>query len=135
MMDALGREKKLVVWSFVFLFTTVVAMGLFMERTVSVTKYGEQSSFDASQPVGYTELGEESSNGKIKAMLKGSIYETGSNMTVFGACFDGDGYPLPEADAKFTAWYPNGSIVTGPNATMDKIYDDFAGYHPNGTGR
>jgi hypothetical protein len=68
-------------------------------------------------------------------MVKGSIYENGSNMTVFGACFDGDGVLLPEADTLFTAWYPNGSIMIGPNATMDPILEDYQGYFVNGTGR
>lgn len=47
---------------------------------------------------------------ELNAVLKGSIYETGGNMTVFGACVDGDGELVPEAVVGFTAWYPNGSI-------------------------
>lgn len=136
MMDRLGNERKIVLWSFVFLFMTFSITGLFMERTVEMTQFGKGAvSFDAGQPVGYTSMGESSSSSRIKAVVKGSIYSTGENMTIFGACFDGDSYLLPEANATFTAWYPNGTIVTGPNASMIPIYDDFQGYSPNGTGR
>lgn len=72
----------------------------------------EGEAFYAEQPVEYTELAATSTNPqKIKAIVKGSIYETGSNMTVFGACFDGDGYLIPDSKANFTAWYPNGTIM------------------------
>lgn len=137
MFGRLGSEKKLVLFSSLFLFLTFAFMGLFMEHSVAVTKYGHNvKSFSDAVPVQVRQTGQSSSDPtKLKAMVKGSIYENGSNMTVFGACFDGDGYLLPEADARFTAWYPNGSIRVGPNATMEKIYYDSDGYHPNGTGR
>lgn len=135
-------EKTLVVYCFVFTLFTVLGTGVLMERTVSINKYGQDTyAFDSSLPVKYSSLSEASSSSKLKAIVKGSIYETGSNMTVFGACFDGDSYLLPQADAKFTAWYPNGSVVTGPNATMDRIYVDVDNPNgnstnlPNGTGR
>jgi hypothetical protein len=133
----LSFEKQLVLGVSAFLFITFLSMAMFMEQTVVVSQYGAGvSSFDATQPVQLKPTDEYSSNPqKVRAMIKGSIYETGSNMTVFGACFDGDMMLLPAANASFTAWYPNGTIVTGPNASMDKVYDDFDGYHPNGTGR
>lgn len=134
--DELSTEKKSVLLSFLFVFFTFSVMGLVMEQSVTVSKYGTQTYFDGDQAVEHTQVGSVSTNPqKIKAMVKGSIYETGSNMTVFGACFDGDGYLLPEANAFFTAWYPNGTIVTGPNASMDKIFYDVDGFAPNGTGR
>ena len=128
----LGLEKKMVLFSFLFLFVTFTATGFLMERTI----VPKDVAFSGDLPVGYSSLSVASTApSKIRAEVKGSIYETGSNMTVFGACFDGNSYLLPEATATFTAWYPNGSIVTGPNASMDKIYDDFSGYSVNGTGR
>jgi len=134
---SLGTEKRLVLLSFAFVFLTFAVLGVVFEQQIVVTQYGVgKTSFDASQPVGYTPLGTSASSGRLKAMVKGSIYETGENMTVFGACFDGDSYLLPEANATFTAWYPNGTIVTGPNATMDMITEGFEGYNlTNGTGR
>jgi len=135
-LDKLGAEKKLVLVSFVFLFCTFLFTGAFMEQTVLVNQFGGERAFSSTSPVQVLQVGEVASNPqKLKAMIKGSIYETGSNMTVFGACFDGDSYLLPEASATFTAWYPNGTLHTGPNASMDFIYDDFDGYHVNGTGR
>lgn len=134
--DTVGTERKLVIVTFVFVFLTFMSMGVFMERSVAVSRYGPGlSAFEGDAPVEYTQIGEDSNTKDLKAIVKGSIYETGSNMTVYGACFDGDGYLLPEAEAQFTAWYPNGSIVTGPNASMDPITEDFSGSNPNGTGR
>jgi len=136
MFDKMGSERKLVLASFVFLFCTFLVTGAFMEQTVLTTQFGGDKAFSGTSPVQVVQVSEAASNPqKLKAMIKGSIYETGSNMTVFGACFDGDAYLLPEASATFTAWYPNGTIHTGPNGTMDGIYDDFDGYHVNGTGR
>jgi len=133
--DRLGSERRLVLWSFVFVALTVMVLGVFMEQRVLVSQYGDERSFDSSLPVVVSQVGSDASSSRLKAMIKGSIYETGSNMTVFGACFDGDSYLLPGANASFTAWYPNGSVVTGPNASMEMIYDDAFGYHLNGTGR
>ena len=68
-------------------------------------------------------------SGKLKAMLKGSIYETGEQMTLFGACFDGWGYLIedPALNATLTSWYPDGTVweqdmqmlpvMNGPNTT------------------
>lgn len=132
----MGAEKLLVAWSCAFLFATFAITGVFMETTVAMTQYGGERSFSGDVPVEVKQIAEQSSDAtQLRAMIKGSIYETGSNMTVFGACFDGNGYLLPEADATFTAWYPNGTLHTGPNQTMGAIYDDYDGYHPNGTGR
>jgi hypothetical protein len=44
---------------------------------------------------------------KFIANLKGSIYETGEMMTVFGTCFDENQQPVPGTIANFSAWYPN----------------------------
>jgi hypothetical protein len=121
----MSREKKAVALVCGFLFVTCLFSAFMMERVVPVTQYGHGvSSFDMRQPVQYTETQSLSSAPKkLKAEVKGSIYETGSNMTVFGACYDGDGYLLSDANASFTAWYPNGSFVTGPNASMLPVED------------
>ena len=54
---------------------------------------------------------ESTDSSKLKAMLKGSIYETGEQMTVFGACFDGYGYLIedPALNATLSSWYANGT--------------------------
>jgi hypothetical protein len=71
---------------------------------------------------------EPSENGKLKAMLKGSIYETGENMTVFGACFDGYGYLIqdPTLNATLSSWYPNGTIWE-QDAPMTAVLNSTAG--------
>lgn len=87
--------------------------------------------FYGGQPAEYNQLGEFSTNErKIKAIVKGSIYETGENMTVFGACFDGDGYLLPESTANFDAWYPNGTNMM-PTTPMIPILENQS--DPNST--
>jgi len=66
--------------------------------------------FDSSKPITYTPLGEQSTDpSKLKAMVKGSIYEEGDEMTVYGACFRGDGSLLPAANATFSSWFSNGT--------------------------
>lgn len=132
----LTTEKKIVLTSFIFVFMTFAVVAVAFEQTTATSQYGDAKPYDSQLPTEYTQLGDASSDPKkLKTIVKGSIYKTGENMTVFGACFDGSGYLVPEADAKFTAWYPNGTLVVGPNATMDKIYVDSSGTSPNGTGR
>lgn len=46
----------------------------------------------------------------LKALVKGSIYETGEAVSVFGTCLDGDDLPINGTLAKLSAWYPNGTI-------------------------
>jgi len=134
--SGLTTDKKMVITSFLFVFLTFASAGVFFEQSTAISSFDGLLPYDSQLPTEYTPLGSESSDEKkLKAIVKGSIYKTGENMTVYGACFSGDGYLLPEAIATFTAWYPNGTIVTGPLASMDKITDDFNGYSPNGTGR
>jgi len=133
--NGLTAEKKMVAASFLFVFLTFATAGVFFEQSTTVSSYGLIAPYDSQLPTQYTSLGEDSSSKTLKAIVKGSIYKTGENMTVYGACFSGDGYLLPEAVATFTAWYPNGSIVTGPNASMDAITVDQDGFFVNGTGR
>lgn len=131
----LSGEKKWVIGTFLFLITVFSITALAMESKTSVYPNGLlEKYFSSDLPAEYTTLSEKASSSGLKAIVKGSIYEPGSNMTVFGACFDGDGFLLPDADAKFSAWYPNGTILM-QNATMFKIYDDSTGYYVNGTGR
>lgn len=96
------------------------AMGVLMNQTTLVEKAIEVG-FNSEKPVAYTELGSSSSNpSKLKAMVKGSIYETGEEMTVYGACFDGDGYLIPGSTATFDSWYSSG-VQWQSNASMDSI--------------
>jgi hypothetical protein len=112
----MDKEKKYrVVTMYVFLFAFIASLSssIILENTI----LPQVDTFYGEQPVEYTELQSYSTDPKkIKAIVKGSIYETGENMTVFGACFDGDGYLLEDSTANFTAWFPNGTIMypTGP---------------------
>lgn len=126
-------ERKLVAASFVCVLLTVVTLGAAMEKTRTQES---EADFRQELPVEYRELDSFSTDPeKLRAIVKGSIYETAENMTVYGACYDGFGTLLPDATATFTAWYPNGTITTGPNATMQEITQGLSGTNPNGTGR
>ena len=56
----------------------------------------------------------------LKAMVKGSIYETGEYMSVFGTCSDSNDIPVENATALFSAWYPNGTNYL-MNQSMSEI--------------
>lgn len=141
--DSLSNEKKAVSASFIVLIGVMFAMAISLEvNTTQRNVRGDQiPTFASGLPIQFEGVEGTSTSGKLKAMLKGSIYENGSNMTVYGACFDGDGFLLPGASTTFTAWYPNASIMIGPNASMDRVYADYDNplanetTLPNGTGR
>ena len=46
----------------------------------------------------------------LKAQVKGSIYETGDAVSVFGTCLDGNDRPFSVSFAFLSAWYPNGTV-------------------------
>lgn len=117
----MGKEKALVLVFFSIALLAVFGLAMLMERPI---KTGVENRFVDTQPVGYVEKGTFQSSPYLFAIVKGSIYETGSNMTVFGACQDGDGYLIPGSTANFTAWYPNGTLMLGPNASMVPIVND-----------
>lgn len=52
---------------------------------------------------------DEGINRKMVAMVKGSIYESGEGLSVFGTCVDAYDIPVENATATFNAWYPNGT--------------------------
>lgn len=142
--EGLTNEKKAVSATFFVLVFAVTVMAISLESNkLQLNSRGDAiDTFASGLPVELSASDSFGSNpSKLRAMLKGSIYENGSNMTVYGACFDGDGFLLPEANTTFTAWYPNASIMLGPNATMDRVYEDFEDplanetTRPNGTGR
>jgi hypothetical protein len=110
------RLKTVTVGFFIFLLTAVLVTAFFMEREVPQQTVAER--FESSQPVGYHQTSSFSVSKNLQAVVKGSIYENGSNMTVFGVCEDALGYLLPNSTAMFTAWYPNMSVYVGPNSSM-----------------
>ena len=110
----LSPRKWILICVFLFAMVSVVVVAAMLERPIqTITR-----TFDSSQPVQYTTTRTVSTSVNLKAVVEGSIYETGSNMTVFGACEDGNGYLVGNSTANFTAWYPNGTIMIGPNASM-----------------
>ncbi len=103
-----GRYSLFAIFSFTFAILAVLVTGYVMETTYvpkEIFVYGDQPIGLQSQEFFSTD------DNKLLAELKGSIYESGENMTVFGACLDGEGILFPAAYANFTAWYPNGTIV------------------------
>jgi hypothetical protein len=62
----------------------------------------------------------------MKAQVKGSIYETGEAVTVYGTCLDAYDAPLTTGTyATISAWYPNGTVFFS-NTSMMEIQ---AGYY------
>jgi hypothetical protein len=46
---------------------------------------------------------------QMNAVVKGSVYESGEAIAVFGTCVDNYGMPVINSTATFSAWYPNGT--------------------------
>ena len=60
----------------------------------------------------------------LSALVKGSIYETGEIVSVFGTCLDGDDAPASDAVAYLSAWYPNGTKFLN-STNMTEIQDSY----------
>jgi hypothetical protein len=61
---------------------------------------------------------------ELQAMLKGSVYETGEQVTVFGTCLDTKDRPVNGTSAKMSAWYPNGTVLFS-NVSMSQIQTSY----------
>ena len=121
------KHSKVTAYVFIFAFAATIMAGYALENTYAIPP----DYFYGGQPAEYNQLSEFSTDEKkIKAIVKGSIYETGENMTVFGACFDGDAYLLEDATATFDAWYPNGTTMM-PTTSMIPILSNQS--DPNST--
>lgn len=84
---------------------------LLLTGCVTITGYeGEQLQVRATE-VGLQAVNEvvETTEKELVALVKGSIYESGEIMSVFGTCLDADDYPIAGVNATFSAWYPNGT--------------------------
>ena len=66
----------------------------------------------------------------LKAQVKGSIYETGEYMSVFGACLDSNDQGALDSYALFQGWYPNGTQFIF-NDTMEQIQQGYFLYRGN----
>jgi hypothetical protein len=61
----------------------------------------------------------------LKAQVKGSIYETGEMMSVFGTCLNAsDQAVLDGTYAMFNAWYPNGTLFID-NTSMSEVQSGY----------
>jgi hypothetical protein len=61
------------------------------------------------------------SNQVLKAQVKGSIYETGEQVSVFGTCLNATDEPISTGTfATMSAWYPNGTNFFS-NGTMQEM--------------
>jgi len=47
----------------------------------------------------------------LHALVKGSVYETGEDVSVFGTCLDGDDGVINGTYAVLSSWYPNGTVL------------------------
>lgn len=90
-------------------------------------QWGKESSFSAERtvqvPTSVKQL--------LRAQVKGSVYETGEMVSVFGTCLNATDEPISTGTyATMSAWYPNGTMFFS-NVSMDEIqpgyylYSDF----------
>lgn len=56
----------------------------------------------------------------LVAKVKGSVYETGESVSVFGTCLSADDQPLTGTTGVLSAWYPNGTVLFS-NVSMTEI--------------
>lgn len=64
------------------------------------------------------ELTEYVAENLLIAKVKGSIYESGETVSVFGTCLDADDNVIPNVTAELSAWYPNGTqFINASNMT------------------
>jgi hypothetical protein len=54
-------------------------------------------------------LGTDTGERTLVAVVKGSVYETGEQVSVFGTCLDQYQSPVPGVYAEMSSWYPNGT--------------------------
>jgi hypothetical protein len=94
------------------LFTVMIASTFIAAGVMNTTLYSKKILTNNMMPLELKQTDSDSTDTrKLTAMLKGSIYESGEQMTVFGACFDGYGYLIsdPSLNATISTWYPNGT--------------------------
>ena len=60
----------------------------------------------------------------LKALVKGSIYESGETVSVFGTCLDADDMTINSTYGVLSAWYPNGTAYL-TNVTMTEIQQGY----------
>ena len=96
------KKSKIIAGSLVLLLAVVLAVGF---RPIQ----SESFIFDSNEPVVYTSLGNQNEGG-LKAIVKGSIYESGEEITLYGACFGPSGTLLPTSNMTLSSWYSNGSM-------------------------
>jgi hypothetical protein len=75
---------------------------------IGIFAFRQENAFDANKPVVYTERATTNDDGLV-IEVKGSIYESGEEMTLYGACYNHVGAPLPAANMTLSAWYPDGT--------------------------
>jgi len=87
-----------------FLVVVIAIAGIFFLINGDVEAY----SFDANSPITYTGIGSIDSSEGLHAEVLGSIYESGEEITLYGACFGPSGDLLPMSNMTLTSWYSSG---------------------------
>ena len=103
------------------------------DESGKVLKIGQDSAgfYVTQSSMADTMLGISKEMGQIlKAQVKGSIYETGEYMSVFGACLDSNEQGAVDSYALFQGWYPNGTQFIF-NDTMEQIQQGYFLYRGN----
>lgn len=63
----------------------------------------------------------------VKASVKGSIYQTGEQVSVFGTCLNETDGGIIGSMAKMSSWYPNGTVFFS-NVSMGAVQDGYFVY-------
>lgn len=92
---------------------------LLLHNPISLTKGGDElaihsgeSRLEGSLPPMQDHI--------LKALVKGSIYETGEFVSVFGTCLNETDGGFPGSYATMNSWYPNGTVFF-QNVTMQEL--------------
>lgn len=94
-------------------------MEIFLVAVFFIALIGFSAAYLVDFSDGYQEsLPQPSETRRLITMVKGSIYESGETMSVFGTCVDAYSVAVVNSSAVFSAWYPNGTqFINGTNMT------------------
>ena len=100
-------------------FLSVLLLGFLLVGCIRLTdESGKVLSIGKDTAGFYVDKGislETAHKASMFANVKGSVYETGEMMSVFGTCLDDAQLPVANTTVLFSAWYPNGTLYL--NAT------------------
>lgn len=95
----------------------VMLMCVVLAGCVPITQSGQEMEYVGD---GVVQLAVEMETDILKVMVKGSIYETGEQVSVFGTCLNATDGGINGSMGYMSAWYPNGTVFF-ENVTMMEV--------------